>query len=303
MKRKFKVTLGLCVKNVEKTISYTMYSILNQRFPHELIELIIVDGQSQDNTMKIINRFLSISKIKSKVFFENKGLGFARQKVVDNASADYIIWVDGDVILPYDYVEKQVKFMDKHPRVAIGRARYGIWPRANIIGFLENIPFVIETLKHDGEVPLGICGIAGAIYRLDAIREASGFDTNIKGAGEDTDLAYRIIAKGWSARLTSAVFYEIRKENWKDLWKEYDWLGYGGHFIFHKNTSIINLYKMTPLAGFLAGALKLPFAYMLTHKKCAALLPFHYAFKRLAWCIGFLKAHFDGYGHSPNKQV
>lgn len=274
-----------------------MAGILDQDFPHGSMELIVVDGYSKDNTVRIIRDYLSHADITSRFFSENKGLGFARQIVVHNASGDYVVWVDGDIVLTRDYVTKQVDFMEKNPRVGIGRARYGIWPESGSIAFLENIPFVVEALKYDGNLPLGICGTEGAIHRVEAMRQAGGFDTDIKGAAEDIDLARRVLAIGWEAQITSAIFYELCRESWKDLWNEYVWWGYGGHFSFHKNAEVAMPLKMSPLGGFLAGCLRLPAAYRLTHRKLLVLLPFHYALKRLAFCYGFTKAHVEGYGH------
>ncbi|MEM2292958.1 MAG: glycosyltransferase [Candidatus Aenigmatarchaeota archaeon] len=293
-----KVTLGLCVKNCEKTIEYVMRSIVRQDYPHEDMEMIVVDGCSKDNTLKVVKGYISKSKFAVKFFSEEVGLGFARQIVIDNASGDFVIWVDGDTVLSKDFVRKQVKFMDENLNVGIGRARYGILDNLNYVGFLENIPFVVETLCVYNKATLGICGTEGAIYRVKAVKQAGGFDVNIKGAGEDVDLAQRILALGWEARVTDAIIYEICKESWWDIWKQYSWWGYGGHYIFHKNKDLGLPFKMSPLGGFVAGVLRFPHAFQLTKRKVLCLLPIHYAFKRLAFCYGFTKAHIEGYGHS-----
>jgi glycosyltransferase involved in cell wall biosynthesis len=297
MSHKPNLTIGLCVKDIEATVAHTMESILQQDFPHESMELIVVDGHSKDKTLYIIKKYLSSADITSRFFFENNGLGFARQIVVDNALGDYVVWVDGDIVLTRDYARKQVGFMERHPAVGIGRAKYGIWPESGPIAYLENIPFVVETAKYSKNVPLGICGTEGAIHRVKAMRQVGGFDVNIKGAAEDVDLARRILALGWAAEMTNAVFYELCRDSWKDLWNEYAWWGHGGHFEFHKYRNSGLPIKMSPLGGFLAGCLRFPAAYKLTRRKLLFLLPFHYAFKRLAFCYGFTKAHADGYGH------
>jgi len=291
------VTIGVCVRNCAATIGMAIKSIIAQDYPHESIEVLIVDGYSTDGTLAIIKKCIRESNVRAKIFNENKGLGYARQIVVDNAHGKYIVWVDGDVIIPKDFVRKQVEFMEKNPEVAIGRATYGIWPELGPVAYLENIPFVVESFRSMNVVPLGICGTEGAIYRIDAIRQVGGFDINIKGAGEDIELAQRILANGWTAKVTPTFFYELCKESWKDLWNQYVWWGRGGHYLFHKNRDISILLKMSPLGGLIAGILRLPFAYKLTRRKLLFLLPFHYAFKRLAFCYGFIKAHAEGYGH------
>jgi glycosyltransferase involved in cell wall biosynthesis len=295
MRCQTKVTVGFCVKNAEQTVEESLRCILNQDYPHELIKLIVVDGCSKDKTLPIIRKTLANADIEYQIFRENYGLGFARQIVVENAVGEYVIWIDADIIVPKNFVRKQVEFMGQNPCVAIGRAIYGILPDSGLIAFLENIPFVVECLKLPRNVPLGISGTEGAIYRLEAVKQAGGFDINIKGAGEDIDLAERIRKFGWSAYLTNAVFYEKCRNTWKSLFDEYFWWGYGGYYRFCKTKNLLELLKMTPLAGFVAGLLRFPIAYRLTRKKSLFLLPFHYAFKRTAWFCGFIKGHINGY--------
>ena len=283
-----KLTIGICVKNAEKTIRDTIHSVLNQDFPHELIRIIVVDGQSEDGTLEIIKEILSKSNMRSIILGENKGLGFARQMVVDNAEGDYIVWVDGDMILPKDYVRKQVEFMEINPKVGIATASHGILPEANLVAALEDVAYVAVDFRFKGDSSSRLPSTAGAIFRVEAVRQVGGFDSCINGVGEDIEVAYRIKRAGWLIyRGTEAVFYEKRKESWKELWDHYFWYGRGAPRIICENPKVTSLYEMTPIAGFLAGFWYSLIAYKLLRQKKVFLLPFHYAFKRLAWCCGF----------------
>jgi len=295
-----KVTVGMCVKNNEATVKEAIDSVVNQDFPHESMELIIVDGNSQDRTLKILMESLRNTELDTKIFSESSGLGMARQIVVNKASGDYIIWVDGDMILSKTYVRRQVAFMDDHPEVGVASGKYNIHSGQGIVADLENIVFAVDSV-YGGKVASKfgyLPGTEGAIFRVKAIRQIGGFDTRMNGAAEDTDIAYRMKYGGWENAITEEMFTEFTRESWIELWNQYAWYGRGGHFIFHKNPEVISLWKMTPMAGFLAGVLRCPQAYLLEHKKAVFLLPFHYTYKRLAWFFGFLRAHLDGYGHS-----
>lgn len=287
---KLVVTIGVCVRNSAFTIREAIESIINQNFSHELMEVIFVDDGSEDDTLSIIREYVSTMDIQVKVFpISWLGLGAARNFVVENAGGKYIVWVDGDMVLPKDHVGKQVEFMERNPKVGIAKARYGMLSEENTVAALENIPFIIQDSRGERTVNSKLPGTGGSIYRVEAIRQVGGFDNKMKGVGEDQDAAYRIGAAGWVLRRSSAFFYERRVQAWKDLWDKYLWYGYGDYHLYRKNRNIFSLYKMVPLAGFVAGVLHTLDAYRLTRRKCVFLLPFHFAFKMTAWCLGFAK--------------
>jgi glycosyltransferase involved in cell wall biosynthesis len=226
---------------------------------------------------------------------EWQGLGYSRNIVVNNAFGKYVVWVDGDMILPKDHVRKQVGFMEMNPEVGIGKARYGIYDYNNLVSLLEDVAYLAVDHKYKGKINASrALGTGGSIYRVEAIKDIGGFDDKISGAGEDTDVECKMENAGWCLyRSTPAVFYERRKKTWIDLWKEYFWQGCGAHKILAKNPRVFNLFKMTPLAGFIAGAWYSVIAYKIVRRKLIFLLPLQYTFKRIAWCCGFIKGQID----------
>lgn len=289
MYSQLEVTVGLCVKNSEATVEKALRSILSQDYPLELMELLIVDGKSQDKTVPLIKECLLQVNLKHKFFFENQGLGHARQIVVENAEGRYVVWVDGDMELPSDFIRRQVEFMDAYPFVGIGKGKYGVNRQEKLVAALENMEFLI-TFKDEGETDSKFLGTSGCIYRTQAIRDAGGFDLNFKGVGEDMDAEYRVRQRGWKLYITNAVFYEKRRQTWRSLWDEYFWHGYGWSSLLRKNRDMVNITKMLPPVAVAAEILRVPKAYRLTYQKSAVLLPLHYVFKRIAWFLGFVKS-------------
>ncbi len=84
------ISVVICAKNAEDTIGRTLKSILKNN-PSEII---LVDGKSTDNTIKITRDFTD--KIYSD---EGKGLAYARQKGFEKSTGHYVAYVDSDAEL------------------------------------------------------------------------------------------------------------------------------------------------------------------------------------------------------------
>jgi glycosyltransferase involved in cell wall biosynthesis len=286
------VTIGICVKNTQSTIREAVSSILNQDFPYESLEVIVVDGFSQDKTVPTIMETFSKTSIRIKFFKENKGLGFARQMVVDNAEGKYILWVDGDVILSKTYVQQQAHFMDCHPQAAIAMGRVGLMPNENWVAILESIGYVVESLNNNENPTSKLLGTRGSILRVEAIRRVGGFDP-IMVSQEDTDVAYRLRSAQWKFFTTKAMLYEKQKTTLREVWKRHFWYGYGLHFLKHKHKGH-NMFSDKTNDRIIISSQ----AYKLTHRRMVFLLPLDFILRKIALVFGFLRAHFDGYGHN-----
>lgn len=297
------VTVGICIKDAENTIQDAINSVLEQTY-NEFMELIVVDGCSRDNTLDSVRNALRGSGVGSRLFLEDKGLGYARQIVVDKAKGDYIVWVDGDMTLSRNYVEELVTFMRKHPEVGVAKGRQS--PKGgNLLATLEACSRAMGRFgvdRQSDKARLRPLGTSGSMYRVDAIRQAGGFDENLKGYGEDFDVELRIRSAGWSFRQIEVEYsdYERYKLTWSELWRRYWLRGYYNHFFFHKNTGLMKHYRMFPPAAFVNGILHSHKLFGLTKQKSVFFLPFQYLFKMSAWYAGFIRSHLDIYEPKPS---
>lgn len=238
-----KVTIGMCVRNCEFIVGKAIDSVLNQDFPNRLMELIVVDDGSVDGTLKVVLDSVSKTDMCVKVFHgEWQGLGHARNIVVNNAEGDYILWVDGDMVLPKNHVKTQVEFMERNPRVGIAKARHRVLPEENVIAFFEHVPYMVYD-AYPEILSSKIPGTGGAIYRVSAIKQVNGFDNRLKYPGEDQDAAYRVKRARWLIARSPAFFYETRVESWKKLFKKYVWYGYGNYYLYVKNREFFHCIK------------------------------------------------------------
>jgi glycosyltransferase involved in cell wall biosynthesis len=295
-----KVTVGVCVRNCEDLIKDTIDSIIEQDFPHELMEIVFVDDGSEDKTLSIINSYVPEMDIRGKVVHhEWRGLGHARNEVVANAEGDFILWVDGDMVLSKDYVRKQVEFMKQHPEVGIAKGKQALESGRNLLATLETYSRAAgRMVDYSSEKTRSkALGTGGSIYRVEAILQAGKFDENLRGYCEDWDIETRVRAASWSLSTTGAEFldYERYGLTWKLLWSRYWLRGYHTHYFLHKNMGLLKHYRMLPPVAFLTGFLHAHTLFKLTREKMVFFLPFQYVFKMTAWYFGFIESHWDSY--------
>ncbi|MCI7189013.1 MAG: glycosyltransferase family 2 protein [Fusobacterium mortiferum] len=88
-----KISVIIPVYGVEKYIRQCLESIINQTYKN--LEIIVVNDGTKDNSMKIVEEYLSDERIKI-INKQNGGLSSARNRGIEEATGDYISFIDSD---------------------------------------------------------------------------------------------------------------------------------------------------------------------------------------------------------------
>jgi glycosyltransferase involved in cell wall biosynthesis len=292
------VTIGICVRNSEDSIGEAIDSVMSQDYPHASIRLVVVDDGSDDGTLAAVQK--SISKLDMETVLlptSWKGLGSARNTVIVNSKGDYILWVDGDMVLSPIFLSKLVAFMEKNPKSGIVKGRQVLSIGSNLLASLELFSRaagrMVDYQSQKGQFK--VVGTGGALYRIKAVQQVGGFDPNLKGYNEDWDFEIRLRKLGWSLNIADVYFsdYERYGLTWKSLWRRYWIRGYHTYYFLLKNNGLIKHYRMFPPAAFLSGVLSAFKLFRLTGKKFVFLMPVPSAFKMTAWYVGFVRGKLD----------
>lgn len=95
-----KISVIVPVYNLENYLDETIKSIVNQTFDD--YEVIFVDDGSNDNSIKIIEKYPQITLYK----INHQGAGSARNFGFKKAKGDYILFLDGDDVFDKNYLSK-----------------------------------------------------------------------------------------------------------------------------------------------------------------------------------------------------
>ncbi|HUU75986.1 MAG TPA: glycosyltransferase [Methanoregulaceae archaeon] len=100
--------------NEEANIGRCLESLSSQTLPRDAYELIVVDGNSRDNTRAIAEKFADLVFIQT-----SKKVGGARNDGAMRASGDIIVTTDADCIIPENWLEIIQKDFDSHDIVQL----------------------------------------------------------------------------------------------------------------------------------------------------------------------------------------
>lgn len=105
--------------NSSNTIERLIHSLSNQIFKE--FELIFIDDNSSDNTVDVIVKTLESSNITYNLIVNetNKGPGYSRNRGLEKANGDYIVFIDSDDIVREDHLSTFYENIKDHDSVFV----------------------------------------------------------------------------------------------------------------------------------------------------------------------------------------
>ncbi|HLV62938.1 glycosyltransferase family 2 protein [Galbibacter sp.] len=91
-----KLSIIIPVYNVEKYIERCILSCYDQQLEQSQYEIIVIDDESPDNSVKIVQRLMNAYSNLRIISQKNKGLGGARNTGIENAKGRYLLFLDSD---------------------------------------------------------------------------------------------------------------------------------------------------------------------------------------------------------------
>ncbi|NIQ07578.1 MAG: glycosyltransferase [Candidatus Korarchaeota archaeon] len=179
----------------EKYIANTLSKLVTI---NPTIEIVVVDGGSQDKTVNIARQFTD------KVYqIQKRGISRARNHGAKQADGDILVFLDSDVYPPANFVEKVLETFD-NPTV-VG-ATCHIMPTQSRFAELAFFYFYNLLIQLCTKFKPHSRGEFLAVRKNDFL-EVDGFDENMPCL-EDHDLAYRLSKRGKFIFIRDLTVYE-----------------------------------------------------------------------------------------------
>jgi glycosyltransferase involved in cell wall biosynthesis len=219
--------------NEEKNIGLLLDALNQQIYPHELFEIIIIDGQSTDQTISVINTEKEkFNKLNLKVLTTpQKNIPAAVNIGIRNSSGDIIIRMDAHSIPHPDYIKICVEDLTNKLGSNVG-GRWIIIPgsdskMAKCISRAASHPFGVGDAKYRYSSEPGYVDTVpyGAFYK-DLIDEIGYFNEDLL-ANEDYEFNVRIRNSGRKIYFDPRIKTQyIARDSIRSLSKQYWRYGY-----------------------------------------------------------------------------
>ena len=93
-----KASVIICTYNRSKLLGETLQSVIDQDFPSDQYEIIVVDNNSTDDTKDVVAEMAKASPVRIIYVFEDRqGLSHARNAGINNSKGEIIVFTDDDV--------------------------------------------------------------------------------------------------------------------------------------------------------------------------------------------------------------
>lgn len=231
---KGKVSVIVISYNHAKFIEECINSILNQSYQD--VEIIIVDNNSSDNTIKILDAYLKHEKIRVISFSSNRGIVGGINEGLKYVKGEFVTFFASDDIMMSDRFDRQVNFMDQTPDAA---GCFGNMLRINEDGSINSkgmLPIVkSKEWILDDILYKRVCLYSPSqLYRTEIIFKAiTAFPDHIKI--EDIWLYHKLLSKGFKLYTIPYLLtlYRVHSTNTHTKFK----------MMMHEKINILNEYQ------------------------------------------------------------
>ena len=118
------ISVIIPVLNEEDYIKPLLRSILSQK--DIVYEVIIVDGQSMDNTVEVVQKFGTKFNLPIKIIESERGVALQRNLGVTHASYENLLFLDADSVLSETFIRDGLSEMSKRNAVIAGTKIYAV---------------------------------------------------------------------------------------------------------------------------------------------------------------------------------
>ncbi|MGN1432094.1 MAG: glycosyltransferase family 2 protein [Ruminococcus sp.] len=219
------VSLCMIAYNEAEALEGVLRDFQLQDYPHELIEVVLVDSMSTDATREKMERFKNTDygfRNVAIVQCAKKNQAFSWNAALMTATGDVIIRVDAHARIPRNFVSRNVYNLNQGEDV-VGGGRPNItsdvspWKLTLLAAEDSLFGSSVASYRRPATQKEYLDSLFHAAYRREVIQKVGGFNENL-GRTEDNEFHYRIRKAGYKlCCCPDIISYQHSRNNLKDM--------------------------------------------------------------------------------------
>ena len=185
--------------NEERSIVPSVLSVLNNNYPQEKIQIIVVNDGSTDKTEQVIKDFV-INRGAQHIIIvsqENKGKAHALNNAIKNfATGELIMCLDADSYIAPNALKKAIIYFENNNVMAVA-SNVKIAKSKGILNLIQAFEYIICYQMKRAQTVFNveyIIGGIGSMFRRNILEQIDFYDTDT--VTEDIDLTMKILHFG-----------------------------------------------------------------------------------------------------------
>lgn len=232
------VTIIMPIRNEAAFIERSLGAVLEQDYPADLLEILIVDGMSDDGTRDIVGRMLAGRASARLLDNPQQIVPTALNIGLAHARGDVVVRIDGHAVAEPDYVSECVNVLEETGADCVGGSIRTVSTTATAQAIAQAMasPFGVGDARfrttHDKAV--WVDTLAFGAYRRQVFERVGTFDEEMV-RNQDDEFNYRLRAAGGRIRLDPRIrstYYA--RSTLGSLWRQYYQYGYWKVRVFQK---------------------------------------------------------------------
>ncbi|MBV9646354.1 MAG: glycosyltransferase [Candidatus Eremiobacteraeota bacterium] len=212
------ISVIVCAYNASSTLRQCLEALSRVDYPN--FEVIVVDDGSIDGTGSIAAQY-EVRLIST----SNRGLSAARNTGLAAARHEIVAYLDSDAYPDEHWLRYLAAAFLQSDHVGIGGPNLAPPGHSGVLQCFDHAPggpvAVFISDRETEHIPG--CNMA---FRAARLRDVGAFDPELRIAGDDVDICWKLRERGWSLGYShGAVVWHHRRTTWRSYWKQQR--GYG----------------------------------------------------------------------------
>lgn len=254
-----RITVVMPIRNEAAFIERAVGAVLNQDYPPDLVEVLVIDGMSDDGTRKVVRSTIE-SHPERKIRLIDNPDGIVPpglNRALAAATGEVVVRIDGHCIIQSGYLTRCVEGLHETGAVCVGGQMETVgssWV-ARAISLAQSSPFGVGgvAFRIGGDYGRSVDTLAFGAYRKEAFDLLGGFDEELV-RNQDDEFNFRLTQAGgviWLDPKIRSVYFS--RASLRKLWRQYYQYGFYKVRVMQKRGGVASWRHLVP--GAFVGAL------------------------------------------------